>query len=365
MEAKTHLKTLKVRVKDKHQSILERMAFGVNQVWNQANEITADFSCVPIPGVGYIRSNWTAYDLQKLLKSIKPERGFIIHSTTVQEVIAAHYKACKQFKTDKLRWRVSGGSRRSLGWIPFKKGAAKWNNGQVYFAGHCFKVWDSYGLSAFAFRSGAFSQDARGRCYFNIAVEVPVNLSLATGQIGIDLGLKDIATCSNSLRLENKRIYRTFEEKLGKAQRANKKVRVRSLHAKIKNRRLDAIHKFTTQVVRENAFIVVGNLSSSVLAKTKMAKSVLDAGWFMLKTQLDYKSKAMQAAFIEINEAYTTQSCSCCGCISNSSPRGRAGLGIREWACSECGAHHDRDVNAAMNILALGHQRLAGGIPAF
>jgi hypothetical protein len=130
MEVKIHLKTLKVRVKDKHQSILERMAFEVNQVWNQANEITADFSCVPIPGVGYIRNHWTAYDLQKLLKTIKQERGFIIHSTTVQEVIAAHYKACKQFKTDKLRWRISGGSRRSLGWIPFKKGAAKWNMGR-------------------------------------------------------------------------------------------------------------------------------------------------------------------------------------------------------------------------------------------
>ncbi|ADE14734.1 transposase IS605 OrfB [Nitrosococcus halophilus Nc 4] len=138
-----------------------------------------------------------------------------------------------------------------------------------------------------------------------------------------------------------------------------------SYHAKIKNRRLDALHKFTTQVVRENALIVVGNVSSSSLATTKRAKSVLDAGGFMLKTQLDYKSKAMQAGFVEINEAYITQACSCCGCISNGSPRGRAGLGIREWSCPGCGAHHDRDVNAAMNILAAGHRRLAEGIPLF
>jgi IS605 OrfB family transposase len=364
MENKANLKTLRVRVKDKHRSILERMAFEVNQVWNKANEITSELSCVPIPEQGYIQQNWSAYDLQKLLKGIRAERGFIIHSSTVQEVIATHHKIRKQFKTDTLRWRVSGGPRRSLGWIPFKSSAAKWKNGQVYFAGRFFKVWDSYGLSAFKFRSGSFSQDARGRWYFNIAVETPVKPSLATGQIGIDLGLKDVATCSNGLKLENKRIYRNLEEKLGKAQRANKKSRVRSLHAKIKNKRLDAIHKFTTRLVHENAFIVVGSVSSSGLAKTKMAKSVLDAGWFMLKTQLDYKSKAMQAEFVEINEAYTTQACSCCGSLSESSPRGRAGLGIREWPCSECGAHHDRDVNAAMNILALGHQRLAGGIPA-
>ena len=95
-----------------------------------------------------------------------------------------------------------------------------------------------------------------------------------------------------------------------------------------------------------------------------MAKSVLDAGWYILKTQLDYKSKAMQAVFIEVNESYTTQACSCCGSISANSPKGRAGLRIREWSCPECGALHDRDINAAKNILALGHERLAAGIRA-
>jgi transposase len=94
-----------------------------------------------------------------------------------------------------------------------------------------------------------------------------------------------------------------------------------------------------------------------------MAKSVLDAGWFMLKTQLEYKSIATQGVFIEVNESYTTQTCSCCGLISQSSPKGRAGLRIREWTCAECGTTHDRDMNAAKNILALGYKRLAVGIP--
>ncbi len=94
-----------------------------------------------------------------------------------------------------------------------------------------------------------------------------------------------------------------------------------------------------------------------------MAKSVLDAGWFMLKTQLEYKSIAMQGVFVEVNEKYTSQICSCCGLISPNSPKGRAGLGIREWTYAECGAWHDRDINAAKNILALGYERLAVGIP--
>ena len=364
MTEKANLKTLKVRIKDKHKPTLERMAFEVNQVWNVANEITTHFSHLPVPEVGWLRTNFSAFDLQKDLKGIKAERGFILHSTTVQEVIAAHHKARRQFKTDQLRWRVSGGARRSLGWIPFKSGAAKWKSGQIYFAGHYFKVWDSYGLSQFAFRSGSFSQDARGRWYFNIVVEVAQTTPSAIGQVGVDLGLKEVATCSNGLKLESKQFYRELETKLGMAQRARKKDRVKAIHAQIKNRRLNHLHQFTTRLVKENTLIVVGNVSSSKLAKTKMAKSILDAGWHTLKTQLDYKSKAMQAVFLEVNESYTTQTCSCCGCISANSPKGRAGLGIREWSCPECGALHDRDVNAARNILALGHERLAGGILA-
>ncbi|MBK8453722.1 MAG: transposase [Thiofilum sp.] len=364
MKPTTHLKTLKVRIKDKHAPILERMAFEVNQVWNAANEITALYSYVPVPEVGWIRNTFSAFDLQKQLKGMKAERGFIIHSTTTQEVIAAHHKARRQFKTDKLRWRISSGSKRSLGWIPFKAGAAKWKTGQVYFAGHYFKVWDSYGLSQYEFRSGSFSQDARGRWYFNIVVEIPILCmdTTAKGQVGIDLGLKDTATCSNGLKLESKQFYRELESKLGMAQRAKQKKRVKAIHAKIKNRRLDTIHKFTTQVVKDNGLIIIGNVSSSALAKTKMAKSVLDAGWHMLKTQLKYKASARSGVFIEVNESYTTQTCSCCGSISANSPKGRAGLRIREWSCPECGALHDRDVNAAKNLLALGHERLAAGI---
>lgn len=78
-------------------------------------------------------------------------------------MIAVHGKARKQFKGPKLRWRISGGARRSLGWIPFKVGFTKWQNGQVKFAGKLFKVWDSYGLNAYKFRADSFSEDSRGR----------------------------------------------------------------------------------------------------------------------------------------------------------------------------------------------------------
>ncbi len=145
----------------------------------------------------------------------------------------------------------------------------------------------------------------------------------------------------------------TSEADLGIAQRAKNKKRVKVTHAKIANKRKDDLHKYSRKLVDENAVIFVGNVNFKGLAKTKLAKSVLDAGWGMLKTMLDYKCDHAGIVFEEVNEAYTTQTCSCCGVIPANSPKGRAGLRIREWSCAECGAMHDRDVNAAKNILAL------------
>lgn len=356
-------KTLSVRVKDKHAAVLRQMAFEVNQVFNLANEITsAAYSNAGEFGA-QIPKWLSTFDVQKLTAGIQKERGYSIGSATVQEVIADHGKARKQFKRSRLRWRVSGGARRSLGWVPFKSRAAQWQNGCVKFAGHYFKVWDSYGLSAYKFRAGSFSEDSRGRWYFNICVEVETQPTTATSAVGIDLGLKDYATTSEGEKLVAGKFYRNLESALGKAQRANKKNRVRAIHAKIKNRRKDALHKYSTALVNSHAAIFVGDVSSKKLVKTKMAKSVQDAGWFMLKTQLKYKAIARSVVFEIVNESYSTQVCSCCGTIPASSPKGRAGLEIREWTCCECGTTHDRDVNAAKNILAAGHRRLAVGIP--
>ncbi len=180
--------------------------------------------------------------------------------------------------------------------------------------------------------------------------------------VGIDLGLKDFATLSNGEKIEAQRTYRKYEEKLGIAQRARHKKRVKAIHATIKQIRNNHLHQESTTLVQQYAAVFVGNVSAKGLAKTKLAKSVLDAGWTMFRTMLKYKCENAGVWFAEVNESYTTQTCSCRGSRQNS-PKGRAGLGIREWTCQSCGTTHDRDVNAAKNILALGHERLAGGIP--
>jgi len=287
-----------------------------------------------------------------------------LHSQTVQGITEEYVDKRRQHKKAKLKWRVSNkkSARRSLGWIPFKKVAIKYADGYVQYGKQKFKLWDSYGISKYSVRTGSFVEDSRGRWYVCLVVDSPKqDKPTATKAIGIDLGLKDVATCSDGTVISNPKFYRNYEQKLGIAQRARNKKRVRALHAKIANCRKDHLHKASTLLVKENALIVVGDLSASKLVKTKMAKSVLDTGFSALKTMLKYKCENAGVLFEEVSEKFTTQICSCCGEITSSSPKGRTDLRIRVWEC-ECGSINHRDLNSAKNILALGHERLAVGI---
>lgn len=348
-----HTNTLKVRVKDKHAKQLLKMAASVNYVWNYCNQLSSR-------AIKERSQFLSGYTLQSYTKGANKELG--LHSQTLQMVGAEYATRRNQFKKSKLKWRKTHGVGRALGWVPLNGQSIKWENGQVFHNGKHYKVIDSYGLSQYKFRSARFVEDSRGRWYFCVAVSVESKQSKGRRSVGIDLGCRTTATTSDGDKLQG-RHYRSLEQKLGKAQRANKKKHVKTIHAKIKNQRADGQHKFTRKLVNENAAIFVGNVSSKKLIKTKMAKSVLDAGWYNLKTMLKYKCQQAGVVFEEVNESYTTQACSCCGCISSTSPKGRAGLEIREWTCAECGTEHDRDINAAKNILALGHGRLAEGIP--
>ncbi|MCU4311570.1 transposase [Acinetobacter variabilis] len=352
------MKTLKLRIKDsKHCKVLSELASEVNCVWNYVN----DLSFKHLKRKGEFLS---AYDIDKYTKGTSKLCN--LHSQTIQAVNEEYVTRRKQFKKAKLKWRVSNkkSAKCSLGWIPFKKAAIKYADGYVQYGKHQFKLWDSYGLSQYKIKTGSFVEDARGRWYVCLVVDTPKqNKSTATKAVGIDLGLKDLATCSDGTVIGNPQYYRQYEQQLGIAQRANKQKRVRAINAKIANCRKDHLHKASTQLVKENALIAVGNLSAEKLVKNKMAKSTLDAGFAAFRTMLRYKCEYAGVLFEEVNESFTTQTCSCCGEITASSPKGRAGLGIRVWECENCLSVHQRDLNSAKNILALGHKRLAVEIP--
>lgn len=304
MTIETQTKTLKLRLKDKCGGFLREQSRAVNFVWNFCNELS-------VKHFERKREFMSAYDMQPYTKGASAELG--LHSQTVQAVQEEYCTRRKQFKKVKLRWRVSKGSRRSLGWIPFKASALSYKNGQVWYAGKPLSLWDSYGLAKYKLGTGSFSEDARGRWYLNVTVEVvckpEVRVPLSRAALGIDLGLKEFLTDSEGDSVAAQKFYRDMQEQLATAQRANKKQRVRAIHAKIANRRKDFLHKLSTKQVNEHCAIFVGDVNASALAKTTMAKSVLDAGWSTYRTMLQYKSHQAGIWFKEVDERYFAMNC--------------------------------------------------------
>lgn len=343
--------TYKYRIKDRSaRKALRHHAWATNQVWNwcvaQQRDIQNRYRA------GAPSRKWPShFDLTKACKGVGQ------HLDLHQQSVAA---VCRQFVTSRRqlksapRFRASSGPRRALGWVPFQKQSRQVDVNTITYLGKQFRWFgDKRRPLPETAKGGAFVEDAQGHWYVCFHIEVAEDRPTGNARIGIDLGLKAMATCSDGRAIDAPRIYRRHEQRLAVAQRAGNKRRAKAIHTKIKNCRKDFIHKATAEIARENALIAVGNVKASTLVKTRMAKSVLDAGWSMLRSQLRYKASRHGAVYLDIDERFTTQVCSSCGAIPVSSPKGMGALGIRAWDCSECGVSHDRDVNAAKNILAL------------
>ena len=200
-------------------------------------------------------------------------------------------------------------------------------------------------------------------------VPEPSSQSEGLGLIGIDVGIKDLIVRSDGVKVPNPKHLKASEKKLARAQRklsrrvgANKgekpssnykkqRRKVARIYERIANQRNDTIHKATTDAVRESQGIACESLNvEGMLKNRKLSKSVSDAGMGEVIRQLSYKCRWYGREFRQVDTFFpSTQTCGCCGSISG--PKGFDGLKKREWTCPECGAHHDRDINAARNIL--------------
>ena len=341
-------KTFSFRVKDSTSGKqLVRLGTKVNFVWNYCNDVSKRSAQRGGPWVG-------KKQLIDLTKGSSKEIG--LPSQIVQNVVFEFIKSRKAAGKPKLRWHVSRGAKRSLGWIPFTNQDVTLEGGTVKLRGETLRLWMHRELTG-RIKSGNFSQDSRGRWYCNLVCEVEApKTTNRTKVVGIDLGFKTVASSSDGRDLEQANFYRDLEAKLADAQRRNKKRLVKTIHAKIKNRRKDALHKYSRAVVNDAGAVFVGNISSTWQVASGNGKAALDVSWSMLKNFLRYKCDHAGVVFAEVNEAYTTQTCS--RCHARSGPQGVEDLDIRRWTCSECAATHGRDRNAAINIARLGSETL-------
>lgn len=341
--------TYRFRLRDKHSSELKRQACAVNFVWNFCNETQRK--------AAHSGRRWLSYyDLAGLTAG--SGRLLDIHSQTIQRVCREYDRSRRAKRKPWLRWR----GQKALGWVPFSTNDIAFNGSTFRFRGIHYSPMHLREIPAGKkIGSGSFSQDSKGRWYINCSVEAPTATIAPLARVGIDLGLRSLATLSDGRKVEAPRFYRKSEAALAMAQRAKKTRRTRAIHAKVANRRKDFLHKLSDQLSKEYGLIVIGDVSPSKLAQTRMAKSVLDAGWSDLKRMLSYKSIRNGGSCLEVSEYMTTQTCSSCGAMPPERLKGIAGLRIREWTCGGCGAIHDRDANAAKNILRLGLETLAEG----
>lgn len=347
---KTMISVYRYRVKSLV-GLLNQQARAVNYVWNYCNNAQKH-------ALKWGRKWPTGFDLNVLTTGSSKELG--LHSGTINATCEQYAKSRSQRKRPYLRYR----GKKSLAWVPLKGRDLKREGDAFRFAGNTFRVFLSRPLPEGKIKDGSnFSQDRRGNWYLNIVIEIAdaEPRAVATG-VGIDLGLKDFAALSSGEKIAHPRHFRRLEGKLAKAQRARKKKQAAKIHATIANARSDFLHKTAHRIVRDFDYIAVGNVNAAKLAKTKMAKSVLDAGWSSFRNMLAHKAVKHGAWFEEVDERNSSRTCSRCGVIPDSSPKGMGALGIREWRCCDCGAVHDRDTNAALNILRSGRRAPAVGI---
>ena len=383
------LKGVKIRLypnKDQQGKLLQM--FGNNRfVWNQMLGM-AKQRYQNNPSSQFVNE----YGMDYLLKRLKQEYPFLKKSEARSLQISNHYLA----QSFKVLFKHQGGYPRFKSRKATKQSyTGDGTNCKVLAKRYmrlpkigCIKTSKTSRLEGLKIKRYTVTLDPTGKYYLSLMVDDPNIHSLEkTGEVvGIDMGVADLAITSDGYKYP-KFEANWYEQQATKAQSKFSKRKQRALvkvrqwnhnhktvkeeledysnwqrarqqkaryQAKIANKRKDYLHKITTELVRSYDVIVIEDLKTKNLLKNhSLAKSISNNSWYLFREMLEYKCKWYGKQLIVVSPDYTSQICSNCGYHSGKKP-----LEIREWTCPKCGANHDRDINASINILNRGLKEL-------
>ena len=256
----------------------------------------------------------------------------------------------------------------------FKKGAVVLLDGKIKLPKVGWVKLKMHQQTKGIIKSATVSMTPTGKYHISILCETEIApLPKTNSSVGIDLGISDFAILSTGEKISNRRFLNQLSKKLAKEQKIlsrrvlvakkegrklsdsknyqKQRIKVAKIHEKIANQRKDFLHKLSTNLVKNHDVICIEDLSSKNLMKNhKLARAIGDVSWSAFAGMLEYKVKWYEKQVSKISRWYpSSQICSDCGVSSGKKP-----LSVREWTCSNCGSHHDRDINASINILREG-----------
>jgi len=352
----------------------------------QAAELARTFGCVRLIYNMALRARTEAWTLRQkrvtynatsaLLTGWKKteELGFLneVSSVPLQQALRHLQAAFTNFWAKRAKYPTFKSKKRSRRAAEYTPSAFRWRDGRLTLAKMVEPldiVWSRPLPEGTAPSTVTVSQDNAGRWFVSLLCDDVIEEAPAENEVGVDAGLHSLLTLSTGDKVTNPRHERTDRARLARAQRnlakklkgsanrAKARVALARIHARITDRRRDHMHKLTTRLVRENQTIVIEDLTVRNMVKNhSLARAISDAAWRQFRTMLEYKADWHGRALVVVDRWFpSSQLCSTCGARAERMP-----LTVRSWMC-RCGTVHDRDVNAARNILAEGLSVIACG----